>query len=289
MHQFDGHIAQYQGDRLVVYFGYPQAHEDDARRAVHTGLGWWRGWRSSTDASRATGVCGWRCGWGFTPGSWWWARRDKDEREPLVLGDTPTIAAQVQELAAPDTVVISPTTLRLVEGYFDSQALGAHMLEDAAEPLTVYQILQESPAQSRFEVAVTKGLTPLVGREQEIGLLCERWAQVKDGLGQVVLLSGEAGIGKSRLVQALKEHLAGEAHTRIECRCSPYYQHSAFYPVVTHMQRLLQLHRDETPEEKLRKLEAALQPYGFALAGGGAAVGRRYCRCRFPTAMPPSP
>ena len=164
-----------------------------------------------------------------------------DERAPLALGDTPTIAAQVQDLAAPDTVVISPTTLRLVEGYFDYRALGAYMLEDPAEPLAVYQILQESTAQSRFEVAVTKGLTPLVGREHEVGLLRERWAQVKDGLGQVVLLSGEAGIGKSRLVQALKEHLAGEAHTRIECHCSPYYQQSAFYPVVEHVQRLLQL------------------------------------------------
>src|SRR5262249_39091056 len=133
------------------------------------------------------------------------------------------------------------------------------------EPLAVYQILHEDTTQSRFEVTGTKGLTPLVGREQEIQLLRERWAQVKDGWGQGVLLSGEAGIGKSRLVQALTEHLTGEAHTRIECRASPYYQQSAFYPVVEHVQRLLQFRKDDTPEEKLRKLEAVLGPYGFAL------------------------
>jgi predicted ATPase/tRNA A37 threonylcarbamoyladenosine biosynthesis protein TsaE len=182
----------------------------------------------------------------------------KGEREQLILGDTPTIAARIQDRAAPDTVVVSLATLRLVEGYFDYQALGAHMADAHGEPLVVYQILEESTAQ--------RGLTRLVGREHELGLLCERWTQVKDGLGQVVLLSGEAGIGKSRLVQALKEHLAGEAYTRVECRCSPYYQNTALYPVVTHVQRRLRWHRGETSEEKLRKLEEALQPYGLALA-----------------------
>jgi len=140
---------------------------------------------------------------------------------------------------------------------FDYQALGAHMPDAHGEPLVVYQILEESTAQ--------RGLTRLVGREHELGLLCERWTQVKDGLGQVVLLSGEAGIGKSRLVQALKEHLAGEVYTRVECRCSPYYQNTTLYPVVTHVQRLLRWHRGETAEEKLRKLEETLLPYGLAL------------------------
>ena len=262
---FDGHIAQYQGDRLVVYFGYPQAHEDDARRAVHTGLGLVeRMAELNRRRTRARGVqLAVRVG--IHTGVVVVGAMGQDERAPLALGDTPTIAAQVQDLAAPGTVVIGPTTLRLVEGYFDYRALGAYILEDPAEPLAVYQILQEDTTQSRFEVMVTKGLTPLVGREQEIQLLRERWAQVKDGWGQVVLLSGEAGIGKSRLVQALKEHLTGEAHTRIECRASPYYQQSAFYPIVEHVQRLLQFRQDDTPEEKLRKLEAVLGSYGFAL------------------------
>ncbi|HEY7493836.1 MAG TPA: AAA family ATPase, partial [Candidatus Tectomicrobia bacterium] len=266
VHRFEGHIAQYQGDRLVVYFGYPRAHEDDARRAVHTALGivermaelntrlkHARGVRLAVRVGIHTGV--------VVVGA-----VGQDEREQLALGDTPVIASQVQGLATPDTVVISQATLRLVEGYFDFQTLGTHILDDPAEPLAVYQVLQESTTQSLFEVAVTKGLTPLVGREHEVGLLQERWAQVKDGRGQVVLLSGEAGIGKSRLVQALTEHLAGEAHTRIECRCSPYYQNTALYPVVTYLQRFLRFQREDAAEERLRKLEEALEPYGFPLA-----------------------
>src|SRR5262245_29002636 len=265
VHRFDGHIAQDQGDRLVVYFGYPQAHEDDARRAVHTGLSLVEG--TAELNRRLTHARGGRLAVrvGIHTGVVVVGALSQDERAPLALGDTPTIAAQVQGLAAPDMVVISPTTLRLVERYFKSRPLGAYILEDAAEPLAVSQILQERPILSQFEVRVTKGLTPLVGREQEMGLLRERWARVKDGLGQVVLVSGEAGIGKSRLAQGLKEHLTGEAHTRIEYRAWSYYQQSAFYPVVEHMQRLLQWRKDDTPEETLRKLEAALGPYDFAL------------------------
>ena len=263
--RFDGYIAQYQGDRLVVYFGYPQAHEDDARRAVHTGLGLVeRMAELNRRRTRARGVqLAVRVG--IHTGVVVVGAMGQGEHAPLALGDTPTIAAQVQDLAASGTVVIGPTTLRLVERYFDYRALGAYILEEPAEPLAVYQILQEDTTQSRFEVTVAKGLTPLVGREQEIQLLRERWAQVKDGWGQVVLLSGEAGIGKSRLVQALKEHLIVEVHTRIECHTSPYYQQSAFYPVVEHVQRLLQSRKDETPEEKLRKLEAVLGSYDFPL------------------------
>jgi predicted ATPase/class 3 adenylate cyclase len=265
VHRFTGHIAQYQGDRLMIYFGYPRAHEDDARRAVHAGLGiverlaelntrlkQGRGVQLAVRVGIHTGI--------VVVGA-----LGSDERVQLALGETPTLAAQVQSLALPGTVVISPATLRLVEGYFNVRALGTHVLDDAAEPLAVYQVLQESPAQSRIEVAVKTGLTPLVGREHEVGLLHERWAQARDGRGQVVMLSGEAGIGKSRLVQALMEHLAGEAHRRIECRCSPYYQHTALYPVVTHLQLLLQLNREENAAERLRKLEAVLAPYGLPL------------------------
>jgi class 3 adenylate cyclase/DNA-binding winged helix-turn-helix (wHTH) protein/tetratricopeptide (TPR) repeat protein len=262
---FDGHIAQYQGDRLVVYFGYPQAHEDDARRAVYTGLDLVERMAELNRRRTRAGGVQLAVRVGIHTGIVVVGAMGQDERAPLALGDTSTIAAQVQDLAAPDTIVIGPTTLRLVEGYFDYRVLGAYILEEPAEPLALYQILQEDTSQSRFEVTVAKGLTPLVGREQEIQFLRERWAQVKDGWGQVVLLSGEAGIGKSRLVQALKEHLTGEAHTRIACRASSYYQQSAFYPVVEHVQRLLQFRKDDTPEEKLRKLEAVLGPYGFAL------------------------
>jgi DNA-binding winged helix-turn-helix (wHTH) protein/class 3 adenylate cyclase len=265
VHQFDGHIAQSQGDRLEVYFGYPQAHEDDARRAVHTGLRLVAMIEElNRRHTRARGVQ-FAVQVGIHTGIVVMGAMGQDGYTPLVLGETPTIAVQVQALAASGAVVIGPTTLRLVERYFVSQALRTSILEDAAEPLTVYQILHEGTTQSRFEVAVTKGLIPLVGREHEIGLLCERWTQVKDGLGQVVLLSGEAGIGKSRLVQELKERLAGEAHTRVECHCLPYYQNTALYPVMTHLQRFLRLTREDTAGERLHKLEEMLQPYGFIL------------------------
>ena len=132
--------------------------------------------------------------------------------EQLALGETPNLAARLQSLAAPDTVAISETTHRLVQGYFRCNDLGSPSLKGVETPLRVYRVVAESAAQSRLDVAGTTGLTPLVGREHEVGLLRERWAQSRDGLGQVVLLSGEAGIGKSRLVRVLTERVADEAH-----------------------------------------------------------------------------
>jgi hypothetical protein len=188
-------------------------------------------------------------------------------REQLaIVGETPNIAARLQEIAEPNTVVISAATHRLVEGYFTYRDLGAQSLKGISAPVSVYQVLSESGIQSRFEIAIASGLTPMVGREQELGLLLERWEQAKQGAGQVVLLSGEAGIGKSRLVQALKEQVMAEGATRIEFRCSPYHQHSAFYPIIEHLQRLLQFQRDDTPQAKLAKLQQALTVYRFAHA-----------------------
>src|SRR5262249_35658020 len=130
-----------------------------------------------------------------------------ERQEQLALGEVPNVCARIQGLAAPNTIAISADTYRLIQGYFECQALGAQALRGVTEPMTVYRVLQESGARGRLDVAVTRGLTPLVGREQEVGLLIERWEQVKAGHGHVVLLTGEAGIGKSRLVQILKEHV----------------------------------------------------------------------------------
>jgi predicted ATPase len=188
------------------------------------------------------------------------------KREQLALGDTPNIAARLQGLAAPDTVVVSAATHRLVAGLFEYQDLGPRLLKGTSAPLTVYRVVKESGVQSRFEAAASKGLTPLVGREEELGLLRRRWEQAKASDGQVVLLSGEAGIGKSRLVQVLKEHVITEGATRIAFRCSAYHQNSAFYPLIEHLQRLLQFEREEPPHSKLTKLQQTLTRYRFLQA-----------------------
>jgi class 3 adenylate cyclase len=223
VHRFEGHIAQYLGDGLVVYFGYPQAHENDAQRAVQAGLGMAEGigklharfdqqWgvRLAVRLGIHSGV--------VVVGDMGGGAR----HEPLALGETPNLAARLQGLAEPDTVVISGATYRLIRGLFECRDLGPHTLKGVSTPIPVYRVLCETGAQSRLEAAGATGLTPLVGREQEVGLLLARWAQVKEGLGQVVVLSGEAGIGKSRLVQVLNAHLAGAPHARLEWRGSPY-------------------------------------------------------------------
>jgi hypothetical protein len=188
--------------------------------------------------------------------------------EQLALGETPNLAARLQSLTAPDTVAISNTTHRLVQGYFTCDNLDIHSIRGLETPVRVYRVVGESAAQSRLDVAGATGLTPLVGREHEVGLLWERWAQSHDGLGQVVLLSGEAGIGKSRLVRVLSERVADEGVPRLTLRCSPYHTNSALYPVIEHLQRLLQWHRHETPEARLDMLEQALQTAGISLAEG---------------------
>jgi predicted ATPase len=163
--------------------------------------------------------------------------------------------------------VISAATWHLLGGFFACQALGPLRLQGRLQPLEVYQVLSETTARSRLEAAGSTGLTPLVGREQEVGLLQERWAQVKDGLGQVVLLSGEAGIGKSRLVQVLQEHVATEPQAWLTpCQCSPYHQHSALYPLIDLLERVtLRFERGESSEQKLHKLEGLLVQYGLPL------------------------
>jgi class 3 adenylate cyclase/predicted ATPase len=256
---YDGHIAQYLGDGLLVYFGYPRAHEDDARRAIYTALGMVeaigtlnvqlaqnKGLHLAVRVGIHTGlvVVGEIGG------------RGREER--LALGETPNLAARVQGVAAPDTVVVSAATMRLVRGMFSAENLGAHTLKGVAAPVQVYRIVGESGVLSRPDAAVTRGLTPLVGRELEVMLLLERWAQVQEGLGQVVLLSGEPGIGKSRLVGVLKDHVADQPQTRLECRCSPYHQHSALYPLIDLWQRVLGFAKEDTSDDKVRKLEAAL-------------------------------
>ncbi|HEV8711705.1 MAG TPA: adenylate/guanylate cyclase domain-containing protein [Candidatus Binatia bacterium] len=267
IHRFDGYIARYVGDALLVYFGYPAAHEDDAQRAVRTGLGIVAALPQLNARLQSAAGVQLRLGpstehiplqvrIGIHTGLVVVGELGgRDYREAMALGETPNIAARLQGLAEPDTVVISAATSRLVAGLFAFRTFGPQTLKGVSTPIEVYHVLGESGVQSRFEVAVSTGLTPLIGREQEVGLLLERWDRAKEGSGQVVMLNGEPGIGKSRLLQVLKERVASEAATQLECRCSPYYQNSALYPVIDLLQRVLGFTREDSPEEKLHKLE----------------------------------
>ncbi|TMA51527.1 MAG: hypothetical protein E6J80_13380, partial [Deltaproteobacteria bacterium] len=258
--RYEGHIAQHLGDGLLVYFGYPAAHEDDAQRAVCTSLEIIEALQHLNphlphSLQVRIGIHTGLVVVGEIGSS--------TKREVLALGETPNLAARLQGLAEPDTVVISEATSHLVHGWFDCRALAAQELKGFSTPVTVYRVLGASGVQSRFEVAVQAGLTPLVGRDLELGLLRERWAQAQDGAGQVVLLSGEPGIGKSRLVQELKHVVTQAGAVRIEYRCSSYHQNSAFYPLIEHLQRVLHFTAGDTPQDKLHKLEQTLSRYRF--------------------------
>ncbi len=264
--RYDGHIAQLLGDGLLVYFGYPHAHEDDAQRAVRTGLGILAALGDlNSRLQQAKGIqlairTGIHTGL-VVVGEMGGAGR----QEQLALGEVPNVASRIQGIAEADTLVISSSTYRLVQGYFGCQELGKQTLRGIEQPLAVYRVLGESGAQSRLDIASTRGLTPLVGREQEVGLLLERWAQVKAGHGHVVLLTGDGGIGKSRLVQMLKDHVADEPHMRWECRSSEYAQNTALFPLTDLFQRLLRFQAEDTPDAKLGKLEQTLSQYRLPL------------------------
>ena len=284
--QFDGHIAKYLGDGLLIYFGYPQAHEDDPQRAVRSGLailGDMQALNAHLKADKGleltvrigvhTGlVVAGEMGGG-------------DTLEALaIVGETPNVAARLQEAAGPNAVVISDITANLIQGFFLCETLDFHELKGISGSMELFGVLSEGGAQTRFEVATAAQLTPLVGRDQEVGLLIDRWEQVEEGLGQVVLISGEAGIGKSRLLQGINDGLAGRQHIRQEFRCSPYHQNSALHPIIDFMERWLGFRREDGPEEKLVKLEGRLgefsvqTPEAVPLLAGflSVAVGDAY-------------
>ena len=264
--RFDGHIAQLLGDGLLVYFGYPQAHEDDAQRAVRAGLDMLAAMEAPKSCLQQEKSIQLALRIGIHTGLVVvGAMGGQGRQEQLALGETPNIAARIQGLTAPNTVAISEATYRLAQGYFACEALGAQTLRGVGEPITLYRVLRESGAHNRLDIVSARGLTPLVGREQEVALLLERWTQVKAGHGHVVLLMGDAGIGKSRLVQMLKDHVTHEPHMRWECRSSEYYQNTALFPLVDLFQRLLRFDAHETPDAKLAKLEHALSQYRLPL------------------------
>jgi class 3 adenylate cyclase/predicted ATPase/energy-coupling factor transporter ATP-binding protein EcfA2 len=263
-----GYVAQYLGDGLMLYFGWPQAHEDAALRAVHASLAIIEAMEplNTTHLVPQYGVhvavrCGLHTGLAVIGqvGS-------GGRREQLALGDTPNIAARIQGLAAPNTVVLSATTAHLVQSTFALDDLGTHQLKGVAEPMAVFRVRGLSTVLDGDEATVPDRVPFLVGRDEEVGLLRRRWVQSTASQGQVVLLSGEAGIGKTALAQTLHTYVGHEGGTRITFRCSPYHTHSALYPVIDYLQRLLRLERNEPAEARLAKLEQALYPSRQPLA-----------------------
>ena len=262
--RYEGYIAQYLGDGLLVYFGYPQAHEDDAARAIRAGLEI----VSALDQARGQFPQPVQVRIGIHTGPVVLGQMGGGSRhEQLALGETPNIAARVQGQAEPDEVVISAATQRLVTGLFETEDRGQHEVKGLSVPLALSRVTGEGTARSRFEVAVRHGLTPLVGRELEAGFLAERWAQAQAGAGQAVLLSGEPGIGKSRLASELRAQVEHHDQTvALAFQCSPYAQNSAFYPITERLSQVLQFRPEDTPEQKVEKLRDSLRPYRFPQA-----------------------
>jgi class 3 adenylate cyclase/predicted ATPase len=253
--EFDGFISRYMGDGVLVYFGYPQAHEDDAERAVRAGLGAIEAVRGldvrAVDLQARIGIGTGLVVVGDLIG-------EGSSQEQSVVGETPNLAARLQTLAEPHAVVIAPSTRRLLGDLFEYRSLGAVEVKGIARPVPAWQVLRPSVFPSRFEALRGSSLTRLVDREEEIDLLLRRWARAKAGDGQVVLISGEPGIGKSRLTVELEEHLHAEPHLRQRYFCSPYHQDSALFPFIEQLGRASGFASDDPPAVKLDKLETLL-------------------------------
>ncbi len=254
--QFDGFIARYVGDGVLIYFGWPEARETDAERAVRAGLAV----AAAVSAAPAGGeplhvrigiatglvVIGEPIGSG-------------DSRQQTAVGETPNLAARLQGLAGPNQVVIDAATRRQIGGLFECQGLGTVELKGLPVAVPAWQVLSENRTLGQFE-ALRSGATPLVGRDEEMELLLRRWAQAKAGNGRVVLISAEPGVGKSRLAAALAERIASEPHTRLRYFCSPHHQDSALYPVIAQMERAAGFRHADGPAARLAKLQTLLAP-----------------------------
>ena len=256
INRIEGHVAKFMGDGVLAYFGWPRAHEEEAERAVRAGLSITAavaqlqtpdGEPLATRIGIATGlvVIGDLIGEGSA-------------QEEAVVGETPNIAARLQTLAEPGRVVIAERTRQLLGEVFELQSLGLQRLKGITTPVEVFTVGDEQRVESRFQARRSGHLLPLVGREQELALLSERWRRARSGEGQCLLLSGEAGVGKSRITQALVDTLAGEVHTRLRYQCSPYHSDSALYPVIQQLSRAADFVADDNNDARLDKLEAVL-------------------------------
>jgi class 3 adenylate cyclase len=252
--RFGGFVAKYMGDGVLVYFGYPQAHEDDAERAVRAGLELVAvvgGLKTHAPLQTRVGIATGLVVVGDLVGS-------GASQEQAIVGETPNFAARLQAIAEPNSVAIAESTRRLVGSLFELEDLGAQDLKGIAGQVRAWAVLRPASVESRFDALHTAGLTQLVGREEELEILVRRWSKVKAGEGQVVLLSGEPGIGKSRLTAALLERLAAEPHTRLRYFCSPQHTDTALYPIISQIERAAGFSHDDVAQTKLDKLDAVL-------------------------------
>ena len=255
--RFGGFIARYVGDGILIYFGWPEAHEVSAESAVRAALAVIDVITRAPVLTEplqvrigiATGlvVVGEPIGTG-------------EAQQRQAIGETPNLAARLQGLAQPNSVVIDAVTRRQIGGLFDYRDLGLVMLKGLQDPVPAWQVVGEAAVESRFEAMHAGTMTPLIGRDEELELLLRRWRQAKEREGQLVLLSGEPGIGKSRLIAALEEGLRSEPYESLRYFCSPHHQDSALYPIVTRWERDLRFAHGDTPQERLQKLEAATAP-----------------------------
>jgi class 3 adenylate cyclase/tetratricopeptide (TPR) repeat protein len=251
--RFDGFVAKYMGDGVLIYFGYPQAHEDDAERAVRAGfelIAAVAGLKTRAPLRTRVGIATGLVVVGDLIGS-------GEAQERGIVGETPNLAARLQAGAAPGSIAIDPTTRRLLGGLFEFRDLGGIEAKGFDNRVQAYEAVRPSMVESRFE-ALRTATTPLVGRDEEVELLLRRWEQAKRGDGCVVLISGEPGIGKSRVTETIVERLGGEPHTRLRYFCSPHHQDSALYPSIAQLERAAGFRREDTAEQRLPKLEAVL-------------------------------
>ncbi|MBC8085865.1 MAG: AAA family ATPase [Phycisphaerae bacterium] len=256
--RYDGHIAQYLGDGLLVYFGYPQAHEDDARRAGLAALGILDAMRElNVRTHHATGASSLSVRIGIHTGSVVAGEVGSGQtRERLALGSTPNIAARLQSIAQPDGILLSGETHRLLHGWFDLESLGAKELRGVSRTVLVYRVLREARRNGRFELDDARRLSPLVGRDEELGLLTRRLSATRDGNGFIVLLSGEAGVGKSRLVQAARVRAQEEGFTCVVGRSAAVHQNSALLPVADLLEGMIGFEDQLPGDERLQLIES---------------------------------
>ncbi len=258
--RWDGHVAKYMGDGVLVYFGYPQAHEDDAERAVAAALEIGTAVSGLTigDTERLAARIGIATGLvmvGELIG-------DGAAREQTVVGETPNLAARLQAIAAPGWAVVSASTRRLAAGMFEFEDLGTMQLKGIVDPVPAWRVIGERAAESRFEAIRIAGLTDFVGRDAEVVMLMDRWRHAKGGEGQVVLLGGEAGIGKSRITEVLRERIAVEPSVCLSFQCTPHHTNAPLYPIIKHFEHAAGFARDEADRTRLEKLEKLIDRAG---------------------------